>query len=110
VRAFAFLLEIAASGLLGLRPVGVRFGRLGHAVEVRVDRVLADEHLPVQGDENGDGVAAGSLAQEHAALALHRHLVGDVVDAELRQALAHPPRGGAPLRLPELVHGSPLYN
>jgi hypothetical protein len=83
--------------------VGARLAALVHVAEVRGDRVLSDERSSIRGDEHRDGVAAGSLEEEDAIVALNRDLASHVVDAKLGQALPYAPRGRAPLGLPELV-------
>ncbi len=57
------------------------------AGEVREDRLLADERCLAVGDEDGDRVCPGAVAQQDPVVLLDGHLAGQVVDAELRQAL-----------------------
>jgi hypothetical protein len=59
------------------------------AVEVNPDRVLPEERSSLGSNEHRDRVAPGSLEEEDAIVALDRDLAGDVVDAELGQALPY---------------------
>src|SRR5438105_3949249 len=79
-------------------------GRLVEAlVEIGVDRVLPHNRLAVL-DQYRDAVRSGGCDEHGSRIALDRHLVDQVVEPELGQALADAVRGGAPLGLVELEH------
>ena len=69
-------------GLLGLVVV---------ALEIGQDLLLPDKRRAVLEQQRRDGVGAGQAEQERSLLPLDRHLVVEVVEPELGQALADPP-------------------
>jgi hypothetical protein len=101
----AFLLEIAAARFGRLLPMHFGLDWLCEVfAEVDEDVLLADHGGAVVKPERGDRVSADGSSQGGPRLALDRHLLGDVIDPELGQALADTTRGGAPLALKELEH------
>jgi hypothetical protein len=101
----AFLLEIAAARFGRLLPMRFGLDWLCEVfAEVDEDVLLADHGGAVVKPERGDRVSADGSSQGGPRLALDRHLLGDVIDPELGQALADTTRGGAPLALKELEH------
>ena len=74
---------------------------LGQAGE---DRVLSDDRRAVLEHEHRNRVRTCGIEERPALGALDRHLMDDVVDAELRQPLADAARRRAPLGLEELEH------
>jgi hypothetical protein len=92
LQAFALLLQVAAASLGCLLTVRVRLGRFPDAFgEVGEDVLLADDRRAVVESERRNRVGPGRLAQRGPRFALDRDLAGEVVEAELGQALPNAP-------------------
>src|SRR3974390_76404 len=84
LRAFAFLLEVAAACFLRLLSVGVRLGRLREGgVEEVQDRLLADGDFAVVEDKCRDRFCTGRRAERVTVVLLDWRLADQVVDAQL---------------------------